>query len=98
MNESEPLSPETRDPFHVPDRTLEVGSFFCAVGMTLALPFAFSLPPSTLNMAVVLSGALIALLALLRGLEERRHRLNRIQAVNELRDAIRRASEEEVSP
>jgi asparagine N-glycosylation enzyme membrane subunit Stt3 len=94
MSGSDPSSPETSDPFHIPDRTQEMIGFLSAAAMTAVLPFAFSLPGSARNRAIVLSFALFALLMFLRGLEARKHRFNRIRSVTELRGVILRAGDE----
>ena len=89
MKRVDPFSPESRDPFYVPDRTGELASFVSAGAMGTLIPVSLLLVPlRPLNLALILAFGVIALLTLLRGMEERRHRLSRTNQVNELRNRL----------
>jgi hypothetical protein len=84
-----PFSSEASDPFHVPDRTSEI--FLLLVGTLFAtfLPLGLALVPlKPVNLMVILSSGLVAVVILMNGMAARRHRLRRAQEVNELRNRL----------
>lgn len=94
MDEEDIFSPERRDPFYIPDRTLEIVLLLGGAAMAALLPFALAMPLTQVNIAVALSGAAGALLMVARAMRLRRYRLRRTQAVETLRANIRASNEE----
>ncbi|WCM27675.1 hypothetical protein NDN01_01710 [Sphingomonas sp. QA11] len=90
MDEHDPMSPESSNPFYVPDRTKEMLGFVGFGAMIALVPFGFGLPYSAVNLAVVASFALCAVMMLLEGLKARRYRLRRLRSVSELHRQIER--------
>ena len=86
MNNTDPFSPEARDPFYVPDRTSETVSFLGAGMIWFLEPVALLFVPlRPKNLLTIMAMGLFGLLLLLKGTVTRRHRLSRAKQVEALR-------------
>ena len=85
------LSGESKDPFYIPPRETEIGSFIAAsICFALLVAVVILVPLDRSDIPIVCGMAIVALFFLVRGVRARRYRKRRVREVNDLHEKLAR--------